>query len=120
MIIHNDIEKVNAIKPNLYRFLKKIGFSRSVDEQGCTRYDVEMIVSNIRDNGVSDLKMRCLGATSISIGNIESMAGMLLDIEDISTYQLEGVRYRITEQEENTFSFDCSDFYIELIAPMAD
>jgi hypothetical protein len=70
MTIHNNIEKVGAIKLDLYRFLKKIAFFRNLDADGCTHYDVEIILSNIRYNGVDDLKIRCIGATNIRPGNV--------------------------------------------------
>lgn len=116
MTIHNDIEKFIGVKPAFYRFLKAISFVRDVSTQGCTGYDIEIVLSKISDGKTEDMKVRCINAADIKIGKIESMFGMLLDIEDVGSSQLEGISYLISEQENNTFSFGCSEFYVEIMS----
>lgn len=115
MKIHNDIEGFVKINPVLYRFLKAISFSRQVGVQGCTRYNVEIVLSKISGDEFEDIRVRCINAVDIKIGEIESMFGMWLGIEDIGSGQIEGVSYQISERENNTFSFACSDFFVDLI-----
>ena len=50
----------------------------------------------------------------IKLGNIENLLGMQLEIEDIRSWQNEGVSYRVLENENNAFSFNCKEFYVEL------
>ncbi len=116
MTIHNDVEKFIAIRPVLYRFLKELRLRRKISPLGSSGYDVEIVLSKISDGEVENMKVRCANASNIKIGDIESMFGMLLEIDDISGHQLEGVSYRISEQENNTFSFDCSDFHVDLLS----
>lgn len=115
MTIHNDIDQFIGLKPALYQFLKTVHFTREINLQGCLNYDVEIILSKIANGKIEDLKVRCTNVVDIKIGEIDSMFGMLLDIEDVSNDHHEGISYRISEQENNTFSFSCGDFYVELI-----
>jgi len=116
MTIHNDIEEFIAIRPALYCFLKELRFKRNISFHGCSGFDIEIVLSKAIDREVEDMKVRCTNASNIKIGDIESMFGILLDIEDISDRQLEKVSYRISDQEDNTFSFDCSDFYVDFLS----
>jgi hypothetical protein len=115
MIIHNDIEAFVAVKPASYRFLKAIGFVRTISIEGCTGYNIEITLSKIADGKIQDMKVQCVNAVDIKVGNIESMHGMQLEIEDVAKNQLEGISYLISEQENSTFSFSCSEFYIDLL-----
>lgn len=83
MIIQNDICKFISIKPALYSYLKSIGFSRTLSSQGCTNYVAEIILSKAANETSQDLKITCIDTTNISVGNIEGMYGLLLNIEDI-------------------------------------
>jgi len=114
-MIYNNINQFVSLKPAYYRFLKAIHFTRNISAEGCSRYDVEIIVGKLSGDQVEDLRLRCTNALEIKIGDIESMSGLRLEIEDIKNRQLEGVSYRITEQEEDSFSFNCSEFYVELM-----
>lgn len=114
-MIYNDINEFVNLKPAHYRFLRAINFTRNISTEGCSKYDVEIIVSKLSGDKVENLRLRCMNALEIKIGDIESMSGLHLEIEDIKNCQLEEVSYRITEQEGNSFSFNCSEFYVELL-----
>lgn len=115
MKIHNDIDKFIGAKPAQYPFLKTISFSRSVDCRGATAYEIEIVLTKIFGCRTEDLKAKFSNAVDIKIGEVESMFGMLLDIEDVIGNQIEGVAYRVSELENNTFSFACSDFFVEVM-----
>lgn len=115
MIIKNDIEKFRSIKPSTFRFLKAISLVRDVGAYGSTAYKIEIILCRMAGDVVEDLKVIFTGAVDIKINQIESLFGMFLTIEDIRGRQLEGVSYHVCEEENNTFSFDCSDFHVEVL-----
>jgi hypothetical protein len=117
MIVYNDIEEFISLKPAHYRFLKTINLTRTISKEGCGRFDVDIILSKVSENTVEDLRVRCINSFDIKIGDIESMFGFHIEIEDIRSRQLEGGKYRIVEQEENAFSFYCDEFFAELINP---
>ncbi len=114
-MIYNDIEEFIALKPRYYRFLKAINFSRNISEDNCSLYEVELVLSKPVDGGFKGLRVRCMNASDIKIGNVEGMPGLLIDIEDVSNRQLEGVAYKVTELEESAFSFCCEEFFAELV-----
>jgi hypothetical protein len=74
------------------------------------------VLTKISGNATESLSFKFVNAIGIKLGEIESMFGMLLDIEDVTGDQIEGVSYRVSEQENNAFSFGCSDFFVELVS----
>jgi hypothetical protein len=115
MNIHNDIDAYISLKPRNYRFLKAINISRSISRDRCFRYDLELILSKCSADNDDDLRLLCIGAFDINLGNIDGMLGLLVDIEDISDRQLEGGRYQITEQEEGAFFFIAMNFLLNCL-----
>lgn len=115
MIIENDIEKFRSLKPSTFRFLKAINLVRDVGAYGSTPFKIEMMLCRVSGDVTEDLRVRFTGAVDIKINRIESMFGMFLTIEDIRARQLEGLSYHVSEQENDTFSFDCNGFHIELL-----
>lgn len=115
MMIYNSIEEYLELKPRYYRFLKAINLSRKISQTKSYGYDVELVLSKCSGDSDEDLKIRCINASNIKIGDIEGMPGLLVNIEDVSGRQLESCNYRIVEQEEGAFSFNCEEFFVELI-----
>lgn len=116
MMVHNDIAAFIGLKPVTYRFLKSISLSRNISHEGCTNYDLELVLGKLLDgDGIEYLKVFSTGVTEINIGEIGGMFGLLVNIEDIRDRQLEGISFRISEQENNAFSFNCANFYASLI-----
>ena len=114
-MIYNSIEGYLELKPRHYRFLKALRLNRKISQIKSYGYDVELVLSKCSGEADEDLLIRCANASDIKIGNVEGMPGLLVNIEDVSLRQLEGCNYRIVEQEEDAFSFNCEEFFVELI-----
>lgn len=113
MSTYNDIQGFISMKPAYYRFLKTLNLTRNITNKGCSRFDVVIVISKISGDEVEDLHLRFLNAFDIRIGNIDSVSGLQIDIEDTRSHQIEGGFYRVNDLEENTFSFYCEEFLIE-------
>lgn len=115
MIVHNSIKEYLDINPHYYRFLKTINLSRKLSQAKSYGYNVELVLSKCSDDSDEDLRIQCVNASDIKIHDIDGMLGLLVDIKDISGRQLESCNYHITEQEEDAFSLNCEEFFVELI-----
>ncbi|SFX63802.1 hypothetical protein [Marinospirillum alkaliphilum] len=115
MMVYNSIENYLELKPRCYRFLKVININRQVSQTKKYEYCVELILSKGSDDSDEDLRIRCVNASGIKVGDIDGMLGFLVDIEDVRGRQLEGCNYRIYEQEEAAFSLHCEEFFADLI-----
>ncbi|WP_339225829.1 hypothetical protein NYE80_11480 [Paenibacillus sp. FSL H7-0357] len=51
----------------------------------------------------------------LKIGNLTGLFGLAFDISDASKDQLEGLRYKVDEYENNIFSFYCRQITFEVL-----
>jgi hypothetical protein len=112
-----ELQKINdfiALKPRYFKFLKSIGLTRNVSQESCSRYDIEIVLCQLEGND-QQLRIKFKNAFDIKLNCLEGLPGLLVDIEDVSSMQLEGGKYRVVEQEERAFSFYCEDFFTELV-----
>ena len=114
-MIYNDIQEYLALKPSDYRFLKSLSFTRKISREKYSRFNVDIVLS--RDSGENEesLRIQCVNAFGIKVGDLEGMFGLLVEIEDVTAKQLEGGNYCVFEQEERSFSFYCENFFVELV-----
>lgn len=115
MKIEDDIQAFGAFQHSQFRFLKSVSFSRDVGPNGSSNYEVEVVLSRGAVAHEQDLRLRCTGATDVKLGDINGMHAILLSIRDINSRQLEGIRFRVVEGENDSFSFNCASFSLELI-----
>lgn len=114
MIVYNDIHEYVSLRPAYYRLLKTINLSRDVSQDGCGKYEVDVVLKNISETNCSDLHVKFINAFDISIHNVESMSGIQLEIEDVSGRQLEGAEYQVKDVEEGIILFYCEEFIAEI------
>ena len=114
-MIYNDISEFCSMKPAHFRFLKSVNFTRIVNRDGVSRFDVELVVSKISGEKVEDLQLRCTGVFDINISDIESISGLQIDVKDVSKRQIEGASFKVIEVEQGAFSFYCEEFFAELM-----
>ncbi|MCX7289593.1 hypothetical protein [Janthinobacterium sp.] len=112
MIISNKIQEFLKSSPAKYRFLESISLNRLIKKGFASEYKIEIILLNIDNDVVEAISMQFINSVDVKIGDLNNIYAMQLEIDDISSDQLEGVRYRITEQENSSFSFSCEDFYV--------
>ena len=111
-MVHNDIGSFIALKPGIYKFLESFNFSRIISSEGCSKYNVIIVLSNLE--GSQSLHIHFVNTFDTKINCVEGMHGLFFEISDITADQWEGGRYRVCELEENAFSFYCEDFYAEI------
>jgi hypothetical protein len=110
MIINSNIKNFLTLTPQEYCFLKSMSIDRKISDEVYHKYDIELVLSKRPSSGSGDLRIKCTNAFDIKINNIEGLPGLLVEIKDVSANQIEGARFRVIEQEENAFSFYCSEF----------
>ena len=115
MKLANDTQAFDAFQHSDFRFLKSMSLSRNVGPNGCSNYDVEVVLSRAAADSEQDLRLTCAGASDVKLGDLNGMYAALLSIRDVSSQQLEGINFRVVEGENDSFSFSCESFSLELI-----
>lgn len=113
-MICNKIPEFTSLMPAHFRFLKSIKFTRTIAANGCGKFNAVIVLSKITVKKIENLNLRCAGVFNVNIGDIESVSGFQVEIEDVSANQIEGASFKVLEIEQNAFSFYCEDFFAEL------
>lgn len=113
------VDDFYALKPASYGLLKLITLSQSVDPETCAaRVDITVQLLSSPDAGAKYLSLDCRGARDIRIN--ASWLGLMLiqhylvDIRSVRGDGLEGLNYRVAEEEEALFSFACKSFTAQI------
>jgi hypothetical protein len=97
-------------------FLESIKLSRDIGENNCAEYSVEIVLCNLPFyEGDNKLLLSFYGAKDIKIGRIEGLLDLLITIVDVSESQLEKIRFKVKEDENEQFSFYCDSFEFKMI-----
>lgn len=60
------------------------------------------------------LILKFYGVQDLKFGSLDVISHLHISITDISNYQQEYIKYKVSEEEENIFSFYCKDFEYKL------
>jgi len=100
-------------KVKIYKFIKEIHLSRKLDSEDSLLYDLELVLSMFpcKNNDVFTIFFE--GLRNICFNDLNNRFAIGIKIEDISSYQLEGIQYKVEEVGEELFSFYCKAINIK-------
>ncbi|MGO4545383.1 hypothetical protein AB4Z29_11315 [Paenibacillus sp. 2TAB23] len=99
-----------------FRYLHSYHYSRKFSEDGGIEQNFIITLCNYPyyEND-QILAVTFLNVFELKIGNIWGILNLYIDIVDISKDQLEGIRFKVKEDEEDSFSFYCQTFEFEVV-----
>ncbi|MBO5343700.1 MAG: hypothetical protein IKJ60_07785 [Ruminococcus sp.] len=95
-------------KNKKYKYIKEIHFSRTLDSEDGLLYDMELILSDFPCESSDTFTINFKGLHDIDIFDLNNCLAFAITIEDVSSHQLEGIRYKVTDAENELFSFFCN------------
>ncbi len=108
------IQKFNSINPAIFRFITRL-FVEKVAKTGYgIQFNVEVSLAKSLDPGADRLTVRFFESADLRLGDLNPTVGALLTIYDIAERQLEGLAYRVVDEEAGYFSLNCLDFEFEV------
>ncbi|MBA8882020.1 hypothetical protein [Phyllobacterium myrsinacearum] len=102
------LEKVNLVR---FSKLMSLATKRTINDSGQSSFAIEIVAESSEKQRIT---IHCGGVVDIKFGNPAETADILINIFDVRDWQREGVRYRVTEEENAAFSFNCAEFSVEL------
>jgi hypothetical protein len=111
-MISDDVDAYRNSKTHRYGFVENIELSRHVRGNQADDYLVKVIL-RVADSD-DRIRMEFRGAREIQFGRLEGLVASMISIIDVSDRQLEGLRYRVTDQEHGVISLYCASFSAEV------
>ena len=113
----------NLLISELYEKKKGFSYLRAIHvywdtcEDEYSKLHVDMVLCDYPfDKSNSEFKIKFTDVKDLKLGRMNNICTLLLDIYDISSHQMEDINFRVTEEEENLFSFYCKSFAFEVIS----
>ena len=94
-------------------FIKNLSLFRDINNTNYERFDLELVLVAYPNTNDDELKIIFEGICDLRFGNICDMFKIIIDIEDISSYQIEDIHYKVSELENSMFSFSCKDIRLK-------
>ena len=114
------MRKSNELIDDFYRmhkefdFLQSLNFYRDTDEDIYSKCHLDVVLSN-REAIEQKMAIHFSEVVDFKSANLGSLCGLLISIIDVSADQLEGIKYRVKEDEYELFSFCCKTFEFKLL-----
>ncbi len=99
-------------KEKKYKYIKEINLSRNLDSDEGLLYDLEMVLSTFPCEKKDVFIIFFEKIRDICFNDLNNCLAVGIKIEDISSYQLEGIKYKVSEVGEELFSFYCNSISI--------
>lgn len=98
-----------------YGCINSIYLCRNINEDGCSEYDLNLVLSDYPYwEGDLKLDIEFKGIRGLKLGDIENLYRVCINIDNVSSNQWEEVKYRVSEIENDIFSFWCKDMKFKI------
>ena len=100
-----------------FAFLKSINLSRDFNENGCSDYTLNIVLCDYPYyEGNQKLLLSFLGVRNFKTCELDGLVRHFINITDVSDHQMEGIKYKVREDENDLFSFYCKTFEFEILS----
>jgi len=107
----NAVEQYYSLNPAQFGFLESLKLDRGFNDEEHSDYTLELKLRSHpdrKDRRMLDLSFT--GVKDLKIGDLDGLMNLFIDIRSVYEHQLENLRYKIAENENDAFSFFCKDF----------
>lgn len=94
-----------------YKYIKEIHLSRSLESYDELLYDMNLVLSQFPYE-YDEVTILFEGLKDIQLSDLNNCLPIEIKIEDISSYQLENINFKVEEVGEELFSFCCRNIRI--------
>lgn len=99
-----------------FGYLQSLHLSRNIGDDGCSEYSINITLCDYPFyEGDQKLVISFLGVRSLKIGELEGLYKLSININDVSEDQIEGINYKVKEEENEVFSFYCAEFEFQIM-----
>lgn len=113
--LNNSLMDFNNVQKK-FGYIQSINLNRNITVNGCSEYLFEITLYDYPFyKGSPQLLLRFWDVKDFKLGNIEGLFKLLINITDISEHQIEGIKYKVIEDENDSFSFYCKAFEYKVL-----
>ena len=109
------IAKFSSIPARTYPYLVRFSVENKPTWDNASVRTVEIVLSNRIEPDSAQLTLKCVNVVEIVVHSLNGTGGCVVIVNDITDRGLEGIRYQISDVENEFFSLQCKDFQFEIL-----
>jgi hypothetical protein len=109
-VITNDIDKYVEFTKGVFGFLKEFRLTRTVRNDEISRYQLEILLTNLEGELRGDLYLKFEDVLGLKVEGIEHQSQLYFEITDVRDFYLDGIAYEVSEITEHGLNFSCRSF----------
>lgn len=114
------IEEYRSLRPIRFRYLESAELHRVMDDDYDGTYSLSITLLAEPRASSERARFEFSGVADLKIGDLNGALCFLFEISDESHRQLENLRFRVVETEEDAFKFWCRDFEFKVLPPRTE
>lgn len=116
------LARYRSLEQRKYPFLERFELTRTVESSRCSDYVLTLVLGQaLPTAGGRHLRLVFTGVRDLHLGRLEGFCHLQIEVRSVRDHQLEDLRYRVVEEEEQSFAFYCHDLAVaEIEADPAD
>jgi hypothetical protein len=104
-----------SLQPARFNYLVRFVVEKIPEWDRKVSVNVEMLLNEEVSPESKRLKLKFTHATDVRIGDLNGTLACVVVIRNIADRGLEDVIYRVVEEGEKSFSFNCQDFEYDVV-----
>lgn len=106
--IATGVEEFRDLPAKDFCFIESFDFSRVFEgDEDTPGNKLRIVLRPFNPGDERRLELLCVNVQELSVGQLDSQLSVFARIYDVRDQQLEGLRYRVVDEEEGLFSFWC-------------
>lgn len=115
------MKEVNDQIVEIYEYQKRLGYLQEINlyrkdnSEGVAEFMLDITLSEYPFYEYNQkLVLKFSGVRNFTLCNVDNLYKIMICITDIRTHQMEDINYKIKEEENDIFSFECRSFNYEI------
>lgn len=113
------IDEYWSLRPTRFKYLESMELHRIVDDTSAETYRLSITLLEEPQAFSERALFEFFGVRELRIGSLDGLLGLLFEVRDETCRQLEDLKFRVVESEQQAFTFWCRDFEFRLLPTAA-
>lgn len=116
MIIQDNIDEYNALKPHNFQILQSTSIWRNSPVNANSKVNINIILDSTEEKKAGSLHLEFREVFGLNLDHIEGASYFWMSIDDVRGDQIEGAKFRVDELADHVIAFYCRTFQAQILS----
>ncbi|MCX7180729.1 MAG: hypothetical protein NTX56_18850 [Proteobacteria bacterium] len=113
--MNKKLEDYLKLKPIRFGVLESMHLRRTLDEGRAGDFNLTLMLCETVSADSARGRYEFVGVRELIIGDLPPLGGLFFEIQHVGDRQMEDIRFRVVEAENDAFAFWCRDFDFQIL-----